>query len=248
MKPLLLQCHSNDEYAAMIADHRDRHQAYADRHGYDYEVFDMTAAGVPYDNGFARLQVPLDRIREGKWSHVFWLDADCIVLDLRRDMRETLPGYASYAFTVHPYPIATYRANRWHWQVGQMYFRCDTDASDFLGNCLAKRHLFANDQHAVNSQLMAYPDYQQSLCTIYQSWNNTLHDEQSDGTIVAAFHGYGRDLAERRAAMQQLAAQYPYTHEGYMKLANERLGVERANKYPMDWPDDATEIARREGL
>jgi len=107
---------------------------------------------------------------------------------------------------------------------------------------------YANDQHAINSILMKQKDYQAYLCTLYQKWNNTLHDEQSDGTIVAAFHGYGRDLAERRAAMQQLAAQYPWTHDGYMKLANERLGVERSNKYPLEWPDETTEIARREGL
>lgn len=235
-RPLLLSCHGSPEYEAMINDHRVRHQAYADRHGYEYKIVALDH-DAEYDP-WSRLKLIHEHLNAGEfvgegqlryfeptYSHVFWLDADCVIIDPKADMRKTLPQNASYGFTIHPYPIATYRANKWHWQTGQMYFRCDHAARWFIGRCLHVREVYANDQHAINSVLMSEPGFQSGLVTLYQSWNNTLHDEMNDGTIVAAFHGFGRDLNERRQAMLNVAAQFPYTLEGYAEMGRNQLGV-----------------------
>lgn len=223
-RPLLLSCHGSPEYEAMINDHRERHQAYADRHGYEYKIVTMDHA-AEYDP-WSRLKLILSEIMTGKWSHVFWLDADCVVIDPKADMRETLPEWASYAFTIHPYPIAAYRASRWHLQTGQMYFRADARAERLLHLSLDLGFSFAvNDQHAINTVLIDGRASQAHLNILYQSWNNTLHDEMNDGTIVAAFHGFGRDLNERRQAMLNVAAQFPFTMEGYAEMGRNQLGV-----------------------
>jgi hypothetical protein len=201
--PLLLQSLSaNEDYYGMVMDHQDRHLRYCAMHGYAYSA--QEAPNVPW----FRLCLVLDAIKTGTYSHVFWVDADCFVADLSRDMRETLPDWAWLGMTIHPYP---WIGQPFHLQSGMFYFRSCPESVAFLERVLALHSEFRDDQAAINRMMigsMESAQWQKGLNILSKEWNNTLHDQVND-PIVAAFHGY-LEPAQRRAHMLEVAKRYPF--------------------------------------
>jgi len=199
------------EYAGMIEDHQERHNAYCDKHGYEYQA--ITEEGLGLTHPYFRLIKILEIMKEGKHSHIFSLDADTIVADFGRDMRETLPFGAWLAMTVHPYPTMV---ESWHWQSGVMYWRCCDQAIKFLEaviECVNEHDVSRGwfDQTAMQDFLLSHLEYQTGIITLPYRWNNNLHDMPISAPIVAAWHGWGRTLADRRERMRIWAKYHPWT-------------------------------------
>lgn len=214
MKPLFLQYANNETLKGMIEDHSERHQSYCDRHGYHY--FPIIRLGEPFD-WYDKIRLILNAVKTDKYSHVFWIDADCFVVDGEPDMRETLPSWAGYAFCVHPEP---WDGQSFHFNAGVQYYSgYDEDgAVQFLEAVIALEGQCTDeyDQTAINYLLLmhntGHRSWQSKLSVLVDKWNCTLgvNDLSPDNPpVVAAFHGH--EFPERRReVMREWAERLPY--------------------------------------
>ena len=76
----------------MVDDFRARHEAYCQRQGYEFcpDPNCNSLERGPADWGWNKLFSLRHYLRQGKHSHIFWMDADVIVTDLSADMRDTV--------------------------------------------------------------------------------------------------------------------------------------------------------------
>jgi hypothetical protein len=206
LKPLFLTGGQEPHFAGMVHDHEARHRAYCKLHGYEYraEPFqDLT------DSWF-RFELIHDIMRSGEYSHIFWIDADALVVDHSRDMRDTLPEWAHLALTMHP---SSSQLDVVHFQTGVMYWRCCEQSLALLDRCLEAANLNGrdkvNDQAVLNYLLHVECDWQSGLRILTFPWNNSVHNQPRGREIVAAWHG-AAPPAERRAWMQAYAEQHPF--------------------------------------
>jgi len=213
--PLFLQAVSGDaDHLGMASDHKERHLAYCKKWGYEYElVVDLALAEGPW----RRIEIILDRLKSGKFSHVFCMDSDVFMADFSRDLRETLPDWAYYAATIHPYPWREQMV--FHVQCGGFYLRSCDRSILFLENVLLHRDAFQDDQGAVNFLLIRAPhlNCQNGFNILPCEWNQTIQDcdFRFHPPIVAAFHGTPDSKgncgsAFRRSLMKEAAKWYPY--------------------------------------
>ena len=207
-KPLLLSTYvdgslDTDHYGGMINDHSSRHQFYAEKWGYERVV---TRVGLDDMNGgWFRIKVILKALKENKYSHVFFLDADVIIANLGVDLRKSLPKGFFLAMTVYPlhwYDIV-------HYQTGVMFIRSCQKAIDFFEAVLAMRghqiDIHKDDQWVINYLLISQPEqWQLGLRHLIFPWNQIGEPEGSHEPIIAAWHGCGSP-EERRQIMQNWA-------------------------------------------
>jgi hypothetical protein len=206
MNPLFLTLGGSGVFTSMVKDHEARHRAYCSKWGYEYRAI---TEDVDVTDPWVRLRLILHAMKEDRFSHVFWVDADTFVADFSHDMRKTLPEWAWLGMTIHPYPWRT--PEPWHLQSGMFYFRCCPEAVAFLERCLFMIEVVPDDQTAVNWLMVNGPEavkWQSGLFIIPYRWNNTLHDQVCN-PIVAAFHGFlsGED---RRNYMLMKAKDFPF--------------------------------------
>jgi hypothetical protein len=207
MKPLFLSMGLSDAYRGMVLDHEARHQAYCRKWGMEYKA----VLDVPENqrSGWTRLQLIAHFMLTGKYSHIWWIDADSFVADFSRDMRETLPEWAWIGMTIHPFHWKSWEP--FHLQAGTFYFRCCPEALEFLQTILARKQYFKDDQSAMNFLLIQgaeAPRWQQGLRILPTPWNSTVLDSPLR-PIVAAFHGVGTP-EQRRAKMIKSASTFPW--------------------------------------
>jgi len=212
MKPLFLQYANNEILKGMIEDHAERHIHYCERH--DYHYFPVIRLGEHFD-WFDKIRLILEAVKSGNYSHVFWIDADCFVVDGTQDMRDTLPYWASYAFCIHPKP---WQGQSFHFNAGVQYYDAGTDARDFLGAVKGMEGQCTDeyDQTAINDLLIlnniGYRTWQMGLSILPDKWNCTLgvHDLSPDNPpVLAAFHGHEFPV-RRREVMREWAERLPY--------------------------------------
>ena len=200
--PLFMTVVSQDaSYRGMARDNRKRHEAYCDRHGYNYCLEYRSTENLPW----FRIEALVEKLRNPDNSHVFMIDADSCVVDTDKDMREALPEWAWLGITIHPFAWAR---RDWHLQAGTFYVRNTPESLAFFERVLALRGYNQglkewHDQGAMN-WLMLDEDpsrWQKGLHILDYAWNNTVHWHSPDRVILAAWHGH-KDGAGRRTAMQ----------------------------------------------
>jgi Nucleotide-diphospho-sugar transferase len=202
-KPAFLTFSSDDaSYKGMVSDTRDRHLAYCERHGYEYIYRE-----IPNDPRIAwrRIEMILQCLNEG-YTHVFNIDADTMVVDFSRDLRDALPDWSFLAMTIHPYPM---EKTIWHFQAGLFFVRNCDKARSFFEMVLAKDGQEPHDQAAINAILLDEYGWQQGLNILTHHWNASVHNQPQEGAIIAAWHG-AASPPERRAWMQRYAQANPY--------------------------------------
>lgn len=216
MKPLFLQTHStNPHFEGMVLDHKERHQAYCDKWAYEY-LIDGSLLDLDHPLTWQdQIKVVAKHLCSGKWSHVFWIDADTFVADFTRDMRETTPGWCFLACTLHPHswtelqPVVGVNAGITYWRTSDMATRFITRLLDRYGN-------LRDNQIGMNLMLFGDPEesrfWQQGYRMLNNEWNNNMHDQPSPHPIVCAFHGC-LEPNERRILMQNIAKKYPVPEE-----------------------------------
>jgi hypothetical protein len=226
-KPLFLQIGGSGAYRDMVIDHEQRHRAYCEKWSYAY--FAITD-GV--EDAWYKLELALDAMGQRDWyeladnhdvwgkhtdpnkyDYIFLIDADVIIADFERDMRETLPPHAFLALTVHPYPSGF---DVFHWQVGMSYWRNTPDARQFLTEVLADKDKYDrsdnvwNEQECINQKLQhGKGEWQRGLRTLPHWWNNNTHDMPLGQEVVAAFHGNSQPEV-RRQIMREYAKAHPW--------------------------------------
>ena len=203
-KPLLLQIDSADPfYHGMIELHRERHQAYAQRHGYEYWV-----DPPPGDSSqWFRIETIKAALDDG-YSHVFYLDADACVADLSVDLRDAINHPTWIGLTVHPFGFGSNM--QWHFNTGVIYMRNGPEAKTYVRDVLRFHGEAAWDQEPMNELLMHVDVYQGGYRPLHQRWNQNMnHPASRHAPIVAAWHGDGTPL-QRLARMQRWERENPW--------------------------------------
>lgn len=205
-KPLFLTCGLSGEFAGMVRDHESRHREYCDRQGYEYLAADP---GENYSPKWFRIDLILEAMRSGRYTHVFWIDADAFVADLSVDLRTALPAHAWLGMRIIGH--CPWAGDVFHWQTGCFYVRVTPDSLRYFEHVRAMEHEGSpDDQDAMMRLLLDEPDYQSGLVTLRYPWNYCGHcDPHERKPIVCGFHGY-LPPALRRLRMQDVATQYPY--------------------------------------
>lgn len=90
-----------EEFARQTRLGRETTQEYADRHGYEYVVYDT----CPYPDitkpvAWYKLPSIKDNLAGNDW--VFWLDCDCIIVDQRRKLEEWVETSRDFVFSYDP--------------------------------------------------------------------------------------------------------------------------------------------------
>lgn len=206
-RPLLLTSACGEPWTSMVADHRERHQSYADRHGYEYR--ERTPDPKTFDQWWDKIVALTEALDEG-WPYVWEIEPDTLVADVEKDMRQTLPAGLPFwlALTIHQY--ADGMGQPWHWQPGVMYVRNCEESRKFFARVLAYRKSLPHDMAAINL-LLTYgdPKWQAGVRVLDHRWNNNLHDQNIDAPIVAAWHGNGTG-EQRRELMRLYAQDHPW--------------------------------------
>lgn len=201
-RPLFLTIGSGDTpYGGMVRDHEVRHRAYCEKWGYDYRaVFDFADVWL-------KLELTLEAMQSGHYSHVFIIDADAIVVDFETDLRTCLPSWAFLGLTTHPYPML----DVWHWNVGCSFWQTSQQGIEFLQETLkARGRPQWHEQAEINAQLMDNPErWQSGFVQLPRHFNNNWHDQPLQDAVVLAWHGY-MDPEGRRTVMNLIAQDYPY--------------------------------------
>ncbi len=205
-KPLFLMPYDGKpDYGGMVDDFRPRHQAYCDRHGYEF-CADAAVHDEVQDWMWDKIFRLRHYLREGKHSHIFWMDADVIVTDLSADMRDTVGPDKWLGMVKHggswngEYP--------WHYNTGVMYLYACPEALQFIEEACEwfykpRNWQDNNEQTAIMKVLLegwcsrgpTSFDWHSCLNVLHHTWNANWNDKQwSPGaTAVMGFHGAGKD-------------------------------------------------------
>jgi hypothetical protein len=203
--PLFIQIFDDNEHCVgMVADNEERHRAYCAKWGYEYRAHQVTA---PVNLYWFRIEVVAEYMKTGRYSHIFQIDTDAMVVDFSHDMRETLPDDAFLGLAIHPIPHDGREV--WHFNAGCFYIQCTPLADLFFAEVLSYKDVAPHDQGVMNEMLMTRWEYQSKFNVLSRVWNNSVHDQPNDNMIVAAWHG-ASDHKERRAWMAETAEEYPY--------------------------------------
>jgi hypothetical protein len=212
VKQLLLRTSANpshpgyEDYDGMMSDHRDRHIAYCEKHRFEYiEHAEGQSSGID------KMRVILGYMKTGKYSHIFYVDADCFVVDLNRSMVDTLPEWSYIAMTIHPFSW-TAKQPVFHFNAGMIYLKCTKKCIEFIERILDFDGIFQDEQQVMNWLLVGGPEayiWQDGLNVLNCEWNNSFNNQPHDKAIVSAYHGF-LCPSERRVFMRNVAKDYPF--------------------------------------
>lgn len=210
MKPLFIQFGAGNDYCGMIDDHRERHIAYCNYHGYEFEAVSVDKMENG-DHFWFRIPEIIKRIEGGEYSHLFALDADVIVVDQYTPLHTTLPEWAWLGMCIHPYPCPS---EVWHLNAGAMYIRCCPESLAFFKHVWSRRNERPInrgwvDQAVIQDTLMNGGDWQKGFVILSHRWNSNLHDNPASSVVVAAFHGF-HEPHQRRENMKAYGLGYPF--------------------------------------
>lgn len=106
---ILLQCAMGDHIPLMELT-RERHEAYARAHGMDYlcHIGPKQSERHPC---WDKIPILLEVLRHGRHREIFWLDADALIVDMQRDLREALPEGCWLGMVHHGDPLTSTTAS-----------------------------------------------------------------------------------------------------------------------------------------
>lgn len=174
------------------------HADYARRHAMDYWcMFSDVRPNMPAKvGGWSKVHLIRDAWRQG-YQHIFWVDADALIVDYTVDLRHALQGSLSEVgacqHSGHGLPT--------HLNVGVLYVRPSQSLPRFPELWLAA---FPGtkpwmEQGVFNDLAARLPGVVERLD---DRWNSTVGVNVSPRPVVKAWHGYGTPV-DRLAAMRR---------------------------------------------
>jgi hypothetical protein len=186
-------------YDILVKDHQTRNHAYCGRHGYQY-VFREQDRFSPY----TKFRWAKKWFKEGH-SHVFLFDADALIVDLSRDMRDTAKG-ASIAMVQYPIPFYEHPVQ---YNAGIVYLR-NTPESQALLDAILEGDGVRSEQHQLNRLFYDEGPWQFRCNALPFKWNALKIIRTAADDIVVGFHGMGHDgISPLRQEMLNYAKGFP---------------------------------------
>jgi hypothetical protein len=174
-------------FAQMLELTAPRHKSYCDKWDFEYcAIVKERIAGEPYDPVWDKVMECMDSGVE----YVVYLDADTMILDEARDLREALPD-GWLGMVIHNQPFAREHI-RWHYNMGFVIIKCCPESRDFI-QTVKRADLHGGwDQLRVNDLLYASHSWT-GIRAIDKKWNANVEDSKQFGpdTVIGAWHGGG---------------------------------------------------------
>lgn len=209
---VLIQYADGPAHTALLRATGARHSAYAIAHGCDFWHL------CGYRNPalmWPRWEFILRAIQLG-YRHVFWLDADAVIVNMAADLRDALPEKVDRSFGLLHGSVPGGEPD--HWNAGVMYIRSGPAAGQLVRHMLSiKPPTYAplplwwedtdGDQYLLNRLLASVPDATKAAFhPIERKWNTIYGYE--NGVTPNVLHLAGTpDLARRLAIIKQTIAE-----------------------------------------
>jgi len=175
---------------------REWHQRYCDTWFIDYKsVIENPCPSIPPEAG-SWGKVELIRQALKKYDHVYWLDADALIVDIDTHLRDAVTPYKIGACW-HRIPQGA------HWNIGCLYVD-NTDATrHFFNKWLASYPPKVNGHNWMEQGVFNDMARQgREVVTISDRWNATYDVNMVPDAVVLGFHGQG-DVEYRYKLMKQ---------------------------------------------
>jgi hypothetical protein len=193
--------HANGPYVELLAGVGNRHREYCHAHGMDYRVFvdkyygcgcsphRPNPAGVMWE----RYDYMREAIADG-YEHVFYLDADAVIVDRSTDLRAALPDERAW--------LALGYHDDW-FQGGVQYVRGCDQADSFFHYMQAFWSHERNDEYALNGAINRLKPWHFETPGIESRWHSIRCKGHGENCVVRAFHNDG-DAANRLRLMRDV--------------------------------------------
>jgi hypothetical protein len=169
-------------YDAMLELTRAHHQAYCDRHGYEYRAeISVHPSYNIMQGGWAKIEMLRDALSQG-YEQVIWLDADTMIIDLQSELTDAII-HGKIGACWHRIPQLN------HWNVGALYISNCLETREFIDSWLASPNPQDgwNEQSVFNRMARA----SRTVVTLSDKWNSTLDVSMVPDAVVLGFHGQG---------------------------------------------------------
>jgi hypothetical protein len=206
---ILQQIYPKGGYENLISYSFSTTMSYCNKHHIDYQftnskVNDNWELG---QGGWAKLLLVKNALK--KYKYVVWMDADTIIIDESKDMREAVSNGIGVTWHANPEP---------HYNVGMLYFVKDLSVTRFLDEWISRFPGYDNwfEQRVFNDMSQLYPDVVSRISCMWNSW---FGHEEFINPVVASFHDCG-PWQKRIKLMSLIKEKYVYLE------ANKNVGVE----------------------
>lgn len=180
----------NKAYWAAVEMCRPRHQAYADKWGFDF----LTVHGevrddwLPNNGGWAKVELIRKMLAQG-YKYICWIDADAMIIDMDTDLRDGCPeglGMVLHNGPGTPGP---------HLNVGVMLIQ-NTERVRALFDEWASRYPGTTEfpwYEQGEAHKMAHdPKWMDVIIKIENKWNSCIYAQtQVDNPVIEGWHGMG---------------------------------------------------------
>lgn len=188
-----------DDFKPLIDFARPIHQAYADKWDMDYltVVGNVREDWEAWHGGWAKVELIRQMLEKG-YDFVFWVDADCLIVDDGVDLREGTPE--GIGMVLHDGPGTPGP----HLNVGIMLIKNSPRVREFI-NDWAARYPGTNDfpwfEQGEIHKMRQIEKYAGVIQQIDNKWNSCTHARTHvDDAVIEGWHGMGNG-AERLALM-----------------------------------------------
>lgn len=192
-----------DDFKPMLDFAQPIHQAYADKWDMDYltVVGNVREDWEAWHGGWAKVELVRQMLEKG-YDYVFWVDADCLIVDDRVDLREGTPE--GIGMVLHDGPGTPGP----HLNVGVMLIKNSEKVRHFVKEWIS-RYPGNNEfpwfeQGEIHKMKNDYPGV---VFQIENKWNSCTHARTHvDDAVIEGWHGMGNG-AERLAQMIEYVRQ-----------------------------------------
>lgn len=186
MKPLLIQQASNEPYVSMLEKVQPIHTRYCRKHGFDY----LTLFGhsvEPKSPHWNKIRLILNALNGGA-QEVFWLDADCLIVDPNVNLTDGIPE-GGFGMVVHRHGEPAQ-----HFNSGSIYIRASNEILNFFNQVWSNWEAnpavtWQNQPWNDQSEIMKLNDKQPLITEIDARWNATENINPSPNPVVLSLHG-----------------------------------------------------------
>jgi hypothetical protein len=160
----------------MIQEQFVRNTNYCERYGLDYQFFSSEIKDIVY-GGWDKVYRMQDAL---KYDLVIWLDADAIIFDTEKDLKDVPIPEDSIGAVRFSIPVS-------HLNVGVLYIKPGEHSSEFVSMWLSE----FPGQGSWHEQEAFNRIRNDCVVELPQEWNRNYDHNPFANPVVMGFHGYG---------------------------------------------------------
>ncbi len=187
MSLTLVQCASG-RFVDLQKEITPHHQAYCNRHGYNYQVFygSVQQRYCPMWD-----KVVLIRNASEHSDMVVWMDTDSLIVDTNTPLEEAFSDVLFVGHCKHP---EKWKSNFWHYNCGVGFYRDNDLVFDFLTR-VWERGIVPHPTWKVQATMLEINDEMRIMSVLDDKWNSTVETNESKEPVIQSWHGHNLDFA-----------------------------------------------------